>query len=226
MREDLAAWNAVAARCGVAPARALACPWGNSGGASEATWRVLNEAGVTAVTRAARTSGFCSNSLDRLVPQPHPVFPQVVLFPDLFVTAESEAKTYAWVARAAQSGGAVDLWVHPSDLVPANEAVWRRLVGHLGGRGDLWVAPVAEIGERWRLTRTVRTSIVAEAGGGRSLVVENPSGAQVDGLALEFPTAVLRAELHGRSPRLEGRRLVLDLPPRTTVKGRVWLAHP
>jgi peptidoglycan/xylan/chitin deacetylase (PgdA/CDA1 family) len=224
VRADLAAWNDVASRCGLAPARALSCPWGNSGGAPETTWRVLSEGQITAVTRGARTSGFCGNSLDLLVPQPHPVFKSVVLFPDLFVTAQTEAKAYGWIKRATQSGGAIDLWIHPSDLVEDNEAVWRRLAASLAGRTDVWVAPLSEIAERWLATRGVRATITS-GGDCQRLVVEKAGSGAISDLALEFPTVVTRVELGGIVGRIEGHRLVLDLPARATIAGRVCLAR-
>ncbi len=153
VRADLAAWNEVAARCGLGPARALSCPWGGSGPVPDATWRAISDAGIVAVTRVARNTAFGDVCLARLEPQAHPALARLLVFPDLYVTAQSEEQAYRWIARAVRSGGAIDLWVHPSDLAGANREVWLRLIEAIKRRDDLWVAPLAEVAQRWLASR-------------------------------------------------------------------------
>jgi hypothetical protein len=225
LRADLVAWNGVAARSGLGPARALACPWGCSGPVADATWRVISDAGIVVVTRAARSAWFGETSLASLGPQPHPVFGRLLFLPDLHVTAQSEGRAHRWIARAARSGGAVDLWVHPSEVAGGNRDVWVRLIAAIADRDDLWVAPLTEIAERWLALRNVRISSEAD-GDSSAMIVENHGDVGLTDLAIEFPARVLRAHAARQARwRVRGSRLVIDAPAHSRATWRVILAH-
>jgi hypothetical protein len=158
-RDDFAAWQAVAAPRGVAPARSLAFPWSGSGGMSEANWQVLKEAGITSVTRTSEQSQFNLFPRDApgLIREPFcrslPGHKAILACPDMYLTPARVERVIAQIDHALEVGGMIDVWAHTEEVVtPEQRAAWERVVSYAAAQPGLWIAPLREITD-WQHAR-------------------------------------------------------------------------
>ncbi|HEY1012085.1 MAG TPA: polysaccharide deacetylase family protein, partial [Herpetosiphonaceae bacterium] len=226
LRADLDAWRQVAAERGVAPATALAFPWGGSAGMSEAHWQALADAGIDAVTRTQIDSPQRQYLLvDRARRQPR-LLPgrDVLAFPDQPLNPEQRTAALQTLAALGAAGGVLDFWAHTNEITsPEQQAAWRDAINAASADPRLWVASLPEIAARWRGVRQVRIDQRAGSGGSLRLLVANPGPAALPSLALRLPEGVERAESASPLINQNNERLVLDLDPGATVEIVLWL---
>ncbi|HYF61874.1 MAG TPA: hypothetical protein VD886_03620, partial [Herpetosiphonaceae bacterium] len=223
----LAAWTALAAEQNVAPAAALAFPYGGSDGMTDGHWQALQEAGITTVTRTRRPVDLDASDkyllVDRNRYQPR-LLPgrDVLAIPDFELQPKYRADVLARMQQAAAAGGMLDLWAHTNEIVsPEQIAAWREVIAAAAGDPALWVAPLPEITGYWRGVRRVGVEILAESP--LRLRVSNPGPAALPGLTLLLP---------GRAERVASAlpitqhndRLTLDLPADSAEEITIWLA--
>lgn len=241
-RDDTAAWNAVAAMQGVPPMRSLAFPWSSSGGMSDANWRVLVAAGVTAVTRLSDQGQYNLFPTDEgglvRAPQcrPLPGHREILACPDFYLTPGSVERALQQVERIREQGGMVDLWSHTEEVVTSEQrAAWQRVVDYAAAAPDLWIAPLREIAD-WQQALG-RVELRTEQGGAGNenaaplaFSIMNGSVYNLDGLTVRLPFAadrvrvnsVLCEEAEAACEVLDGRFLVLSPRAGETLEIYVW----
>ncbi|RRR69139.1 MAG: hypothetical protein EI684_16485 [Candidatus Viridilinea halotolerans] len=152
-QQDLDAWNSAAAERGVVPAASLAFPWSSSAGMSDDAWTLLEQAGITSVTRMSNQSqyslwehdanGVVLNPICRWLPGREG---RILAFPDFYLTPAREALALEQLNRLLESGGIIDLWAHTEEVVSSEQiATWQRIVTRVATDERLWVAPLGEI---------------------------------------------------------------------------------
>lgn len=157
-RADLSTWNAEADRAGVAPATALAFPWSGSDGMSDANWDMLEQAGITAVTRLSDYGPYNLFPTDDrgVVRDPQCRWlpgraDRILACPDFYLTVERIPLALAQIGAAVEAGGMIDLWAHTEEVVtPEQIAAWTRVVARVADDDRIWVAPFGEIAA-WKL---------------------------------------------------------------------------
>lgn len=227
-RADLAAWNAVAAERGVAPARSLAFPWSGSAGMSDANWQLLAESGITSVTRTSVQAQYRLVGPDEPRCRAVPGHATILACPDFYLTERSAAEAPQVIERAINTGGMIDLWAHTEEVVTERQiAAWGEVVRYAAQRRDegaLWIAPLAEIAERQRDVARLSVRPPTWDGGEGKLVfaVTNGSGWDLEAVAFELPFAAGRVEAGGRSVTVAGNVIHFDLAAGETVAVSVY----
>lgn len=225
-REDMPTWERVAARRGVAAPRSLAFPWSSSGGMSDADWEVLEQAGLTSVTRLSDQSQYNLFPTDKrgLVISPHcrplPGHESLLACPDFYLTPETADLAVAQIDRTLQEGGVIDLWSHTEEVVSEEQqAAWGRVVRYAAEQPGLWVAPLREIADWQHATAHVSIEPIAP----HIFAVSNRSGRELEGLTLrsQFDIA-LRQEQGTEGGGISPGELVLDLGVGQTVEVQLW----
>jgi peptidoglycan/xylan/chitin deacetylase (PgdA/CDA1 family) len=242
LRVDLEGWNAVAAERGVPPARSLAFPWSGSAGMSDASWAVLERAGVTVLTRTNR-----SQRQYQLVEsgdvqcRPLPGRESILVCPDFYLTVRSAPQAIGLIDRAVERRGMIDLWAHTEEVTtPEQIAAWGQVVAYaaqLQASGELWIAPIVEIAERQRAIAAVRVQLVADeatpVGGIRLsaepsplvLEVANTGAQDLRGVTLQAPYPIGRLRIDGQAAdagRARGDLVILDLSAGQRVRLELW----
>jgi peptidoglycan/xylan/chitin deacetylase (PgdA/CDA1 family) len=238
-RQDLAAWQEVAAAHGLAGPTSIAFPWSSSGGMSDAAWRVLADAGITSVTRLSDQAQYQLFAYEDDVPlaprcRTLPGHASILACPDVYLTpGQREEKAIRAIDAAVAAGGAVDIWAHTEEVIsPEQIATWQRVVAYAAGRPDLWIAPLAEIAA-WQQARArveLTTAPLPERGLRAS--VTNGSAQRLDGLTLKLPFAPAHGQLLDQAGRVlavydaaqESRQIVITLEAGQTLEVRVWPA--
>lgn len=212
-RADIAAWNEVAAQHGIAPATSLAFPWSSSAGMSDASWRVLAEAGIRSVTRTAWTEGTRRSwladrqhwSLRRV-----PGHATITVIADSYLTPQRLTAVQRDLQQALLNEGAIDIWAHTEEITsPAQIAAWRTVID--AALSDFWIAPVPQIVQYAQDVRQVTLSVEAERPRYR-VRIHNRSPRDLHGVTLTLPFAPQRVEIDGQPITSAGTRLTLDLP--------------
>lgn len=238
-RADLATWNKVAAWRGVAPARSLAFPWSGSGGMSYADWDVLEQAGITSVTRLSDQSQYNLFPADErgLVREPRclplPGHETILACPDFYLTPESATRAIEQIDRAREVGGMIDLWAHTEEVIsPEQRAAWEMVVRYAATQPEVWVAPLREIADwqqahtRVRLeTRPPRESASDEEAPLR-VSITNTNRRPLAGLAVQTTRAHKQVTIDGQAQpiRKDTHTIMLDIQAGQTREIEVWLA--
>lgn len=209
---DLAAWRATAAADGMSAARSLAFPWSSSAGMSDASWRALEDSGVTSITRTNwsqpnyqlvdRAGWRC-----RAVPGHE----RILACPDFYMiagrtTPPSAAISVAHagggrdaaiaeIGRAIAQGGTIDIWAHTEEAtMPAQLADWRAVIEHAArarDAGTLWIAPLSAIADWQAALPSVQVKRVElqadDAQGSARWAITNASQHDLIGLTLRLP---------------------------------------
>jgi hypothetical protein len=226
---DLGAWREVAAEQAVAPASALAFPWGSTAGMSNAHWQALEDAGIRSVTRTRLPNDL--NTLDdryllinRNLYQPRMLPGHAVLaFPDFGLLPATQAEVLQRLAAAIAAGGVIDIWAHTNEIVtPEQIDAWRTAITAAAGNPAAWVAPLPDIAAYWRGVREVRAEIL-DAAGPLRIRITNQGTSDLRGVMVRLPGVAERAE--GPVPiAISQDQLRVDLPAGASVELQVWLA--
>ncbi|HEU4326783.1 MAG TPA: polysaccharide deacetylase family protein [Roseiflexaceae bacterium] len=232
---DLEAWNALAAERGLPPARSLAFPWSGNAGMSDSDWRLLEQAGITSVTRTNRSQRLYQITRpEDPYCRPVPGHAAILACPDFYLTASSALTATALLERVIARGGMIDLWAHTEEVVaPGQVEAWGRVVAYAAGQRDagrLWIAPLAEIADWQQALGRVELSEWADAppapGAAMRLRIVNNSDRPLDGLTLALPFRAVRAESDSPDapPSLPAPdRMRLRLAPGQTLRVTLWL---
>jgi hypothetical protein len=199
-QQDLETWNRVAAAQGVAPARSLAFPWSSSAGMSDASWSIVEQAGIRSVTRMSDQAQYSLWEIDQdgIVSAPCGQWlpgreGRIRAYPDCYLTPASEDRALRQLDRAIAIGGIIDLWAHTEEVTSAVQiATWQRVTARVAGDAQIWVAPLGEIAA-WE---AARVALMLEPDRQRSdervwnLRLTNPTDQELLGLALKLPVQV------------------------------------
>lgn len=165
-QDDVATWNQVASWRGVYPARSLAFPWSSSGGMTYANWDVLEQAGITSVTRLSDQSQYNLFPADdqSLVVSPHciplPGHERILACPDFYLTPQTTERALEQINRTFQQGGMIDIWSHTEEVVTLEQQeAWKTVVRYVAGKSGLWVAPLQEIAD-WQ--QSLQNIVISE----------------------------------------------------------------
>jgi peptidoglycan/xylan/chitin deacetylase (PgdA/CDA1 family) len=226
---DTAEWQTIAGERGVAPAQALAFPWSGSAGMSDASWRVLEQAGITAVTRTNRSQRqYQLVRAEDVSCRPVPGHEAILACADFYLTTESEAQALALIDRAITQGGMIDLWAHTEEVTSAEQmATWRAVVEHAARRqaeGSLWIAPLLEIASWQQARAKVQITPSDAQGADLAVTVRNASTMQLDRLTINAPFAVAQATVDGKTDTVQitNGAVVIDLPAGEDVIVQMW----
>ncbi len=225
---DLEAWTAVAAEQTVAPASALAFPWGSTAGMSNAHWQALEDAGIRSVTRTRLPNNL--NTLDdryllinRNTYQPR-LLPgrNVLAFPDFGLLPATRADVLQRLDAAIGAGGVIDIWAHTNEIVtPEQIAAWRTLIDAAASDPAVWVAPIPEIAAYWRGIREVRAEIL-DAAGPLRIRITNAGASDLHAVTVRLPGEAERVE--GPAPiAISQGQVQLDLAAGASLEFKVWL---
>lgn len=237
-RDDIAAWNEVAAAQGVPPMRSLAFPWSGSGGMSDANWQILQEAGITSVTRMSHQSQYNLFPRDAnglvVIPRcrPLPAHPRILACPDFYLTPQSAERALAQIDRTLEVGGTIDLWAHTEEVITdEQQAAWQRVVAYAAAQPELWIAPLREITDWQYALSQVRLRVAREESDGRIvLMIRNNNAHTLAGVTLQLPFDVAGATVqaadtaHPQPVRCTGATCTLTIPSEQAIEVHVWPA--
>ena len=203
---DIAAWNALAAAKGIAPATSLAFPWSSSAGMPYANWEVLADAGFTSVTRTAwnpKLPQYHIVSAAAATCRPLPGHERITVCPDYYLTVARTPGALKLLADIRTRDGMIDFWAHTEEVTtPEQIAAWRSVVDAAAGATDVWVAPLAEIAARQRAIWTLQTTTAVHEGRA-TVIVHNPS---------DVPVTDVAYTLDAQWQRAAGQPAVLTIP--------------
>lgn len=238
-RADLAAWSAAAGAAGVPPARSLAFPWSGSGGMSDASWRELEAAGITSVTRTNRSqSQYQLAQPDDPHCAPVPGHERILACPDFYLTTASAGRAAELLRATVAAGGMLDLWAHTEEVTsPEQVAAWRELVALAAAERDagrLWVAPLAEIAD-WQQSLAQLTIENQEpktenqgVNSQLSITMINQSKQTLEGVVLTLPFEPVKTLVDGHTTgswfSVLGSTLTITLQAGQTVEVQAWPA--
>ncbi|MFV9505927.1 MAG: polysaccharide deacetylase [Oscillochloridaceae bacterium umkhey_bin13] len=200
-QQDLATWNEVAARKGVAPATSIAFPWSSSAGMSDQSWDLLEQAGITSVTRLSDQPQYSLWESDRdgLVVAPRcRWFPgregRILACPDFYLTPNTAELALRQIERAVATGGMIDLWAHTEEVIsPEQLTAWQRVASRTANDQRLWVAPLGTIAAWQRaLSQVEIEALPPTSDGGQRVRLTNPSTRNLPGLSLSLPATTSR----------------------------------
>jgi hypothetical protein len=238
-RADLQAWREVASERGVAMARSLAFPWSSSAGMSYANWDVLEQAGITSVTRtninlpqfqlADRASLRCRSV---------PGHERILACPDFYMhDRASAAQAMLLIERAIAAGGMIDLWAHTEEVVsPEQIALWGQVVGYAAQQrdaGKLWIAPLAEIADWQAAVAELKIENVEWRNQGDSaaptlsFTIQNVSERNLSAVTLKLPFQPKKISVDGvilNSQFSILNSMQLDIQARQTLEVQAWPA--
>lgn len=229
---DFAAWNQAAASQGVTPARSLAFPWSSSGGMSDASWRALEDAGISSVTRTNRSQSQYQLARPE---SPHcapvPGHERILACPDFYLTSKSADQALGLLNSTIAAGGMIDLWAHTEEVTsPEQIAAWTRVVrtaARARDAGQLWIAPLAEIADWQRSSSTLKVLSSKLGDDDRSLkfMLDNRQGADLNGLTIQVPFTVARYTVNRTEFQTHSSKLItLNVPAGTTAEVQAWPA--
>ncbi len=233
---DIATWNRVAAERGVPPMRSLAFPWSSSAGMSDASWEVLEAAGITSVTRLSDQSQYNLFATDAqglvIMPQcrPLPGHAYILACPDFYLTPERSALAIDQIRHTVEAGGMIDLWAHTEEVVTTEQlAAWEQVVGYAAADKTIWIAPLREIADWQQAREQVQVQIVDMADQQEDMSVRftltNTSNHDLTDLAVTLPFSPERMLVHGDETRpAAGDEVVLDIAAGQTIEVVVWPA--
>ncbi|GAB4122737.1 MAG: polysaccharide deacetylase family protein [Roseiflexaceae bacterium] len=223
---DAAEWNRIAAEANVAPATALAFPWSGSAGLSDRGWQVLEQAGITTVTRTNRSQRqyqlVRAEDVRCLTVPGHEA---ILACADFYLTARSAPQAIGLIDQAIAEGGMIDLWAHTEEVISLDQiAAWGQVVRYAGEQqqaGRLWIAPISEI-TAWQRSRAA-LQITQQADPTADLAI-SVAGAttQMNGLAIQAPFVITRAEVNGQPAEVKQNQVLIDLPAGASVQIRLW----
>lgn len=212
---DLHTWNVVAAERGVPPAHAIAFPWSSSAGMSDSSWDVLEQAGISAVTRLSDQAqynlfpldndGLVIDSRCRWLPgrENH-----ILACPDFYLKPERADLALQQIDRALEQGGMIDIWAHTEEVTSAAQiAAWERVVRHAAADPAVWVAPFSEIAN-WQ--RAVSQIQIEQLDNNR-YQIRNSSDLALAGLTILLPPGVSRVSVNGDELPVQTDTITLDI---------------
>jgi peptidoglycan/xylan/chitin deacetylase (PgdA/CDA1 family) len=214
-KADMETWNAVAAERGVPPARAVAFPWSSSSGLSDSDWDVLEQAGISAVTRLSDQAqynlfpldeaGLVADSRCRWLPGREG---RILACPDFYLKPDRADLAVRQIERAIAQGGMIDIWAHTEEVTsPAQIAAWTRVVRRAAEDPAVWVAPFSEIADWQRGVEQVQIHLLPDG----SYEVRNRSDVDLVGLSIELPPGMMKASLNGDDLPVRDGRVLIDL---------------
>lgn len=233
---DLDAWNTVAAEQGMAPATAIAFPWSSSSGISDASWDVIEAAGVTAITRLSDQGQYDLFPKDAegltIAPQCR-WFPgregRLLACPDFYLTERSADLALSQIDRAIAQEGMIDLFAHTEEVVtPEQIAAWERVVRYAAETPTVWVAPFDTIAA-WQhgLAAVDIQALGVEEDDGQRFSVSNTGTQNLIGLTLRIPAGTAQVAINGDlldNATWSAGDLVIDLAAGRTLEVSVWPA--
>jgi hypothetical protein len=238
-RADLQAWREVAAQRGVPMARSLAFPWSSSAGMSYANWDVLEQAGITSVTRTnINLPQFQLADRANLRCRPVPGHERILACPDFYLHDQaSAARARALIDKAIAAGGMIDLWAHTEEVVsPEQIAIWGQVVGYAAQQrdaGKLWIAPLAEIADWQAAIAELKIENVELKNQGDSATptlsfsIQNASERNLSAVTLKLPFQPKKITVDGvilNSQFAIRNSMQLDILARQTLEVQAWPA--
>src|SRR5262245_30017002 len=238
-RADLQAWREVAAERGVPMTRSLAFPWSSSAGMSYANWDVLEQAGITSVTRTnTNLPQFQLADRANLRCRPVPGHERILACPDFYLHDQaSAAQASALIDKAIAAGGMIDLWAHTEEVVsPEQIAIWGQVVGYAAQQrdaGKLWIAPLAEIADWQAAIAELRIENVELKNQGDaatptlSFSIQNTSERNLSAVTLKLPFQPKKITVDGvilNSQFSILNSMQLDILARQTLEVQAWPA--
>lgn len=210
-RKDFAAWKQVAAEQDVPSATSLAFPWGSSADMSHASWRVLEQNGITSVTRTANSPAQRRSWLadrERWSLQKLPGY-DITVIADTYLTPKTRAAVRQDMQAALLNEGAIDVWAHTEEVTSSDQIeAWQVTID--AAMRDFWVAPVPEIVQYAQDVRQVTIDVQAEQPEYR-FTVRNNSQRDLGGVTLTLPFEAARILVDGVETQADRATLVLDL---------------
>jgi hypothetical protein len=251
-RDDFVAWNTAADADGVPPARSLAFPWSSSAGMSDASWKALEDAGITSITRT-NWSQPQYQLADREHWQCKPVTGHEVILacPDFYllsgrtVDANNKmvqahaggdaAQAVAEIDRAIAAGGMIDIWSHTEEVTtPEQIADWRAVITHAAQQrdaGKLWIAPMTKIADWQQALGKLRVMGDELKGNENSsplqFTVKNESERDLSGVVLTLPFPVKQYKIGSQELKTQNSKLktlTLDVPAGQSLEVTAWPA--
>lgn len=232
---DLETWREVAAERGVAPAASLAFPWSSSAGMSDATWDLLEQAGVRSVTRLSDQEAYRLVNEDELRCKAVPGHERMLACPDFYLTVQSREQAKALIDKAVAQEGMIDLWAHTEEVVsPEQIAAWQDVVEYAARNPAVWIAPLREIADWQQALGHLKLESIAATtheGYGQAalaLRISNRSQQDLHGITLELPFEPAFFMLNGQAYELNSsslNKLALVLPALAasdTLEVQIW----
>ncbi len=231
---DFAAWKQVAAERSVPPARSLAFPWSGSGGMSDASWDMLESAGITSVTRLSDQSQYNLFPRDAsgLIADPRcrplPGHERILACPDFYLTPQTAEQAIAQIDAARAVGGMIDLWAHTEEVTsPEQIEAWQRVIDYVAGQPDVWIAPLSEIADWQQALEHAHITIIEPTADANPLAfrVTNNGQRDLNRLALTLPFLPTRLTVDGdeRGAALsDPPTLIVDLRAGQTMEVELW----
>jgi hypothetical protein len=218
-------------------ARSLAFPWSSSAGMSYANWEVLEQAGITSITRTnINLPQFQLADRANLRCRPVPGHERILACPDFYLHDQaSAAQALTLIDKAIATGGMIDLWAHTEEVVsPEQIALWGQVVGYAAQQrdaGKLWIAPLAEIADWQQALRElkVESSELRVEGSATTLRISvlNSSHRDLHGVTLSMPFEVGRYALNGEELKTQNSKLktlMIDVRAGQTLEVQAWPA--
>lgn len=230
LKRDLSTWNAIAAEQAIAPARALAFPWSGSAGMADGSWDALEQAGIRTVTRTNHSQRqFQIVRAD----DPHcrqvPGHEHILACPDFYLTPGSAMQAPAQIDTTIAVGGVIDFWAHTEEVTsPAQIAAWQQVVSYAAAQrdaGKLWIAPLAQIGERQQAVTALQMQVLPSSGAQTPLrlSLKNPTSTDLALLAIDVDHEVARCVVSdGQRVFIDGKHILLNLSAGASLDLEIW----
>lgn len=219
---DLATWREIAAERGVAAASSLAFPWSSSAGMSDATWDLLEQAGIRSVTRLSDQAAYRLVNEEELRCKAVPGHERILACPDFYLTVQSREQAKALIDKAVAQEGMIDLWAHTEEVTsPEQIEAWSDVVAHAARNPAVWIAPLREIADWQQALSELKLEALpasSQATYGQAALafrISNPTHKDMHGITLELPFEPGLLMLNGQAYELDSsslNRLALILP--------------
>jgi peptidoglycan/xylan/chitin deacetylase (PgdA/CDA1 family) len=229
---DMDEWVKAAAARGLPPVRSFAFPWRASNSVGAAFYKVLADHGIDSVTRI-----YDPNLIDRYVISAEPTYSPTLIMPDFELgpsgpntTEGSTVKLLGAVearnvlTETIARRGVTSFWTHPEQLTnPEVLAAWEDAIPAAAAardKGDLWIASVSRIVDRWRDTALVDATTTAGTDGRLQITVTSHAKTPLDGVTLTLPHPVTEARIDGAvaAQRRPEQVVIPHLAPGTPVR--------
>ncbi len=216
---DLQAWNELAAEQNLPPATSLAFPWSSSAGMHNESWDVLEDAGITSLTRTAwnpRLPQYHIVEAEATRCRPLPGHERLMVCPDYYLTVARTPGALQLLADIRDRDGFIDFWAHTEEVTtPEQIAAWESVVNATASTKDVWVAPLAEIAVRQQRIDALRQTLWHDSRG-THIRIENTSADMLNDvvLALDGGWQYVRDNQQSRVVDILPRQsLVIDIRP-------------
>jgi peptidoglycan/xylan/chitin deacetylase (PgdA/CDA1 family) len=229
---DMDEWVKAAAARNLPPVRSVAFPWRSSNSVGADFYKVLADHGIDSVTRI-----YDPDLRDRYVISASPAYSPTLIMPDFELgpsgpdtTEGSTVKLLGAVearnvlTETIARRGVTSFWTHPEQLTnPEVLAAWEDAIPAAAAardKGDLWIASVSRIVERWRDTALVDATTTPGADGQLQISVTSHAKNTLDGVTLTLPHPATEVRIDGAvvAQRRPEQVVIPHLAPGTPVR--------